>query len=239
MSSLSFKPTTDSAFENWCAARSLVSLNRGQQIQIPSPKYNFKTNRNVQLSSKVTLLNERSSQILCLKDDISASSSSTAFQLSNSQSSNGTKEDTSIGNDAIDSSPSTSPSPTSTTHDFWETVLNLPNPPTDDYLTTFAEQQKPEKPFPCSSCDARFKKRCNLISHVKNVHEKLRPFGCSVCFRRFARKSNCVKHVSQSISISLSFTLLNPIKKRVLTNDLSFSLFLSKSDASCSSSSKR
>lgn len=57
-----------------------------------------------------------------------------------------------------------------------------------------------EKPFACHSCPLRFRKRCNLMTHISNVHEKIRPFYCSLCLRRFARKSNCAKHVSQSFS---------------------------------------
>lgn len=53
-----------------------------------------------------------------------------------------------------------------------------------------------DKPFACSSCPLRFRKRCNLMTHMSNVHEKIRPFYCSLCLRRFARKSNCAKHVS-------------------------------------------
>lgn len=53
-----------------------------------------------------------------------------------------------------------------------------------------------EKPFACPSCSLRFRKRCNLMTHISNVHEKIRPFYCSLCLRRFARKSNCAKHVS-------------------------------------------
>lgn len=53
-----------------------------------------------------------------------------------------------------------------------------------------------ERPYGCSECDARFRKRCNLRTHISNVHDKIKPYYCPVCFRRFARKSNCGKHVS-------------------------------------------
>lgn len=52
-----------------------------------------------------------------------------------------------------------------------------------------------EKRFACPSCPLRFRKRCNLMTHISNVHEKIRPFYCSLCLRRFARKSNCAKHM--------------------------------------------
>lgn len=51
------------------------------------------------------------------------------------------------------------------------------------------------RPFACPTCALRFRKRCNLVTHVSNVHHKIRPFYCSLCMRRFARKSNCAKHV--------------------------------------------
>lgn len=79
--------------------------------------------------------------------------------------------------------------------DYWDTVLG----PFDmDLLgnTNPSSTSKPEKPYHCSICPSTFKKRCNLLTHISNVHEKIRPFLCPICFRRFARKSNCVKHVS-------------------------------------------
>lgn len=98
---------------------------------------------------------------------------------------------------------SQSPASSSRTRDFWETVLG-PSPSDTDLLgntnpsphDTNDTKDKTDKPYACSTCPKRFKKRCNLLTHVSNVHDKIRPFQCSICYRKFARKSNCVKHVS-------------------------------------------
>lgn len=85
--------------------------------------------------------------------------------------------------------------------DFWRTVLG-PSP------TVVKTQRKGQlsdfhvKPHGCPKCPLRFKKRCNLQSHMRSVHEKLRPFGCGVCLRKFGRKSNCAKHVSLPFEFS-------------------------------------
>lgn len=52
------------------------------------------------------------------------------------------------------------------------------------------------KVFECSLCPLAFRKKCNLETHINDVHEKIMPYVCSVCRRRFSRKSNCAKHVS-------------------------------------------
>lgn len=97
-------------------------------------------------------------------------------------------------------------SPISSTHspkprDYWETVLG---PSADMAMygnTNPSSSSKGEKPYRCSICPSSFKKRCNLLTHISNVHDKIRPFLCSVCYRRFARKSNCVKHVSSASTV--------------------------------------
>lgn len=120
-------------------------------------------------------------------DDVSATSGSTAGALSESP--------LSFGSDGSASplrEPTINP-PRS--HDFWETVLG-PFHPSDEKDSILSPQDESDpKPYQCTQCLFRFKKRCNLVSHVNNVHEKLRPYCCSICFRRFARKSNCAKHV--------------------------------------------
>ncbi|CAN8067713.1 unnamed protein product [Agarophyton chilense] len=84
----------------------------------------------------------------------------------------------------------------SSRQDFWTIVLgpsqSLPPEKPESKIQPSGSLQKPHA---CSSCPLRFKKRCNLQSHVRSVHEKLRPFSCGVCLRRFGRKSNCAKHM--------------------------------------------
>lgn len=96
-------------------------------------------------------------------------------------------------------------------HSYWDTVLGpsfkkgvpLWIPMTGSMKGPATADVSDEKPHTCSICPMSFKKRCNLVSHVSNVHEKIRPFQCNVCARTFARKSNCVKHVSCSASHSV------------------------------------
>lgn len=73
------------------------------------------------------------------------------------------------------------------------------------HKSTISTPVDSEKRFACPSCPLHFRKRCNLMTHISNVHDKIRPFYCSLCLRRFARKSNCAKHVS---IISLFTTLV-------------------------------
>lgn len=58
------------------------------------------------------------------------------------------------------------------------------------------KEKEDKKPFECSICPKSFRKRCNLLTHISNVHEKVKPYYCPICLRHFARKSNCGKHVS-------------------------------------------
>lgn len=83
-----------------------------------------------------------------------------------------------------------------------------------------------ERPYGCSLCDARFRKRCNLMTHISNVHDKIKPYYCSICMRRFARKSNCGKHVSCGLSFCSSKPFLKPNWKE-RTSCTNFGLFLS------------
>eukprot|EP00178_Gracilaria_changii_P009213 TRINITY_DN2708_c0_g1_i2.p1 TRINITY_DN2708_c0_g1~~TRINITY_DN2708_c0_g1_i2.p1 ORF type:complete len:177 (+),score=13.47 TRINITY_DN2708_c0_g1_i2:1248-1778(+) len=79
--------------------------------------------------------------------------------------------------------------------DFWTIVLG-PSHALEKPKPKMQLSEKLTKPHACTGCSMRFKKRCNLQSHVRSVHQKLRPFSCSVCLRKFGRKSNCAKHVS-------------------------------------------
>lgn len=79
--------------------------------------------------------------------------------------------------------------------DYWETVLGPSSNGEMSGNTNPLPNGTEEKPYQCSICPSSFKKRCNLLTHISNVHEKIRPFVCSICYRRFARKSNCVKHM--------------------------------------------
>lgn len=98
--------------------------------------------------------------------------------------------------------------------DYWGTVLG-PSFEMDMLGNTdLSSPSKPEKPYHCSICPSTFKKRCNLLTHISNVHDKIRPFLCPVCFRRFARKSNCVKHVSFA-----NFTMSCVMQESVSTSD--------------------
>ena len=126
-------------------------------------------------------------------DNRSACSGSTSIPSCESPIGNGFESGSSQS-----STRSSSPSPS---HDFWGTVLG-PTQATRNIIQQqerkFSNEDMEDKPFACSRCSFRFRKRCNLVSHINNVHERLRPFCCSVCLRRFARKSNCGKHVSHN-----------------------------------------
>lgn len=90
---------------------------------------------------------------------------------------------------------------------YWETVLDPrgEGPASGSTSASKSPSGKSEKPYQCSVCPLNFKKRCNLVTHVSNVHENIRPFLCPICRRTFARKSNCVKHVSFLSSFNFFF----------------------------------
>lgn len=110
------------------------------------------------------------------------------------------------------------PSSSRSRGNYWDVVLGsqcqMEQPPPLDGVANKHGSDVPLKPFVCPTCSLRFRKRCNLITHISNVHDKIRPFYCSLCMRRFARKSNCSKHVSKhppSSAFVFSFPFLSPI----------------------------
>ena len=52
-----------------------------------------------------------------------------------------------------------------------------------------------KKPFKCPSCDAAFAMNGRLKAHVENVHEKKRPFKCEICNRGFYAKDQLRIHI--------------------------------------------
>lgn len=124
----------------------------------------------------------------------------------------------------INLSPSTSPQPPGR-RNYWETVLGPKVETAKPGKKGSQKRESIEKPHKCRLCSMSFKKRCNLVSHVSNVHEKIRPFQCSVCTRTFARKSNCVKHVRFSYA-SRDYAIFVILSRLSLTVFFSFALAL-------------
>lgn len=50
--------------------------------------------------------------------------------------------------------------------------------------------------FPCMKCGHRFRLKCNLMRHIKTVHEKLRPYPCPECGKFFSRRDNIKAHMN-------------------------------------------
>lgn len=142
-------------------------------------------------------------------DALSASSSGSTDITMYRKSPSGSLEDEraahSVDN-TIPASVHTTPvaSSSSSRRNYWDIVLEPKVKTTSTKMQPLDQKSEkiqedipsPSKPFVCPTCSLRFRKRCNLITHISNVHKKIRPFYCSMCLRRFARKSNCAKHVS-------------------------------------------
>ena len=47
----------------------------------------------------------------------------------------------------------------------------------------------------CMKCDKNFTSSRNLVTHVKEVHDKIRPYSCDICEKDFAvSPSNSTEH---------------------------------------------
>ncbi|XP_020338086.2 oocyte zinc finger protein XlCOF6-like [Oncorhynchus kisutch] len=49
--------------------------------------------------------------------------------------------------------------------------------------------------YPCSECGNTFSRSCDVMSHVRRVHNKERPFQCSCCGKRFFQKNSLTIHM--------------------------------------------
>ena len=49
-------------------------------------------------------------------------------------------------------------------------------------------------PYACSHCEAKFKEKFNLKSHVDDVHKKVKRFKCDKCSEEFSRLYNLTRH---------------------------------------------
>ncbi|XP_025045989.2 uncharacterized protein LOC112547605 isoform X2 [Pelodiscus sinensis] len=50
-----------------------------------------------------------------------------------------------------------------------------------------------ERPYPCSRCTRRFRRRSHLTDHLR-IHTGEKPFLCKACGKRFGRRSTLTKH---------------------------------------------
>lgn len=65
----------------------------------------------------------------------------------------------------------------------------------DNLMAHIRAQHKGERPFKCEVCGFRFIKKDHAMKHWKVVHLKERPFVCSECNNRFGQRSDLNKHV--------------------------------------------
>ncbi|XP_045914826.1 zinc finger protein 771-like [Micropterus dolomieu] len=76
---------------------------------------------------------------------------------------------------------------------------SLPSEPETDDSCDWEETREPvqrgEKPFGCSVCGQRFKRKGHLRRHL-NVHTGEKPFSCSVCPKRFALQGTLRRHLT-------------------------------------------
>ena len=52
----------------------------------------------------------------------------------------------------------------------------------------------PDRPHACRKCSATFRRRDNLMAHIRAQHKGERPFKCEVCGFRFIKKDHAMKH---------------------------------------------
>lgn len=69
-----------------------------------------------------------------------------------------------------------------------------------------------EKPFNCTSCEARFAQKCQLVYHCRMHHGEEKPHKCDFCGAAFATSSNLKIHIRYAQCNSCTIFKLNLIK---------------------------
>lgn len=59
---------------------------------------------------------------------------------------------------------------------------------------THCRIHREEREFKCQLCDGAYKQRSALLSHIKQVHEKIRNYQCAVCHKYFYKRSHWESH---------------------------------------------
>eukprot|EP01083_Nonionella_stella_P174778 606896_1 len=54
-----------------------------------------------------------------------------------------------------------------------------------------------ERPYKCSKCQKRYKKRSHLTAHFTAIHTNLKPFECPYCSKAFTYYHQCKNHVEK------------------------------------------
>ncbi|PXF45050.1 hypothetical protein BWQ96_05191 [Gracilariopsis chorda] len=65
----------------------------------------------------------------------------------------------------------------------------------DNLMAHIRAQHKGQRPFECSVCGYRFIKKDHALKHLRAVHLKARPHICTHCNSRFGQRSDLNKHV--------------------------------------------
>ena len=50
----------------------------------------------------------------------------------------------------------------------------------------------------CSMCGRGFTEKCNMVRHIRLVHQGERSYPCSLCGRRFSTKQHMQEHMERS-----------------------------------------
>ncbi|XP_037651258.1 zinc finger protein 235-like [Sebastes umbrosus] len=75
-----------------------------------------------------------------------------------------------------------------------ETGESLTSLKTNDVLEGDATSDLAERPFSCSECAKRFRRKKNLQEHMR-IHTGEKPYGCSVCMKYFSCSGSLRKHL--------------------------------------------
>lgn len=65
---------------------------------------------------------------------------------------------------------------------------------------TTTPYQTGKRSLDCETCGVKFKKRANLLNHIKTVHEKLKRFTCKHCNREFRYRTTYHQHLTKKHS---------------------------------------
>ena len=73
-------------------------------------------------------------------------------------------------------------------------------------------QERKPKPHSCSQCGERFRKKSNLLGHMRRIHEgktKKKIYKCSICSSTFTRNMSLTNHMATIHNIDYQCTICN------------------------------
>ena len=73
-------------------------------------------------------------------------------------------------------------------------------------------QERKPKPHCCPECDKRFRKKSNLLGHMRRIHEgkmKKKIYKCSICSSTFTRNMSLTNHMATIHNIDYQCTICN------------------------------